>query len=80
MNQSYDDRIQEIKNNIDLGKKCIEVLYNDLDFVKIEISKANSKIRSGQNKIDECVADIKKLRVQSKPQKRNFNLEEMTLR
>lgn len=32
VNKAYDDRIALIKKDVELGRKCIDVLYTDLDF------------------------------------------------
>jgi uncharacterized coiled-coil DUF342 family protein len=81
VNRAYDDRIQQIKKNIELGRKCIEVLYSDIDFVGGEIGRVNNKIKNKLNKIDDNSSRIRDLKAQSRaPKRSNKKLEEMTLR
>lgn len=55
-----------MKRKIELGRKCIDVLFNDLDFIGYDIDKVNAKIRNRRERLDDNSAAIGKLRDQGK--------------
>jgi uncharacterized coiled-coil DUF342 family protein len=71
-NRAYDEKIEEIKRKVDLGRKCIEVLYSDLDFFSESISRVIGKIRSKHHKLDDNADLIRRLKAQAKPAKRSY--------
>lgn len=78
LNERFDVRIIDIKKDVELGKKCIEVLNADLDDLRIDISKLTNKIKNKQGKLEDA---IKEIRNHAKPQRRNEkNIEKMTVR
>lgn len=78
LNERFDVRIIDIKKDVELGKKCIEVLNADLDDLRVDIGKLSGKIRNKQGKLEDAIREIKN---HARPQKRNEkNIEKMTVR
>ena len=78
MNERFDVRISEIKKDVELGKKCIEVLHHDQDGFRVDISKLSNTIRNKQGKLEDA---LKEIRNHARPQRRNEkNIEKMTVR
>ncbi len=79
MNKTYDEQIEQIKSDIELGRKCIEVLERDLHFNQEDIGKTSYKIKTKRSKLDEIVQNIRDLRPQQKQTRGQYkSLEEMT--
>ena len=79
MNKGYDEQIANIKADIELGRKCIEVLERDLQYNQEDIGRASYKIKNKRTKVEEIIQIIRELRPQQKQTKwHHKTLEEMT--
>ncbi len=78
LNKGYDEQIANIKADIELGRKCIEVLERDLQYNQEDIGRASYKIKNKRGRVEEIIQNIRDLRPQQKQAKwHQKNLEEM---
>lgn len=78
LNKGYDEQIASIKSDIELGRKCIEVLERDLLYNQQDIGKASKKIKNKRTKVEEIIQSIRDLKPQQKQSKwQQKTLEEM---
>ena len=59
LNSSFDAEINEYKDQISLGRKCIQVLEFDSERVGEEIGRKSGIIKRFQNKSEDLVAQIR---------------------
>jgi hypothetical protein len=79
VNKAYDQRVELIKKDVELGRKCIDVLYTDLDFFGDEISRVSNKIRTKSLKLEDNSKLIRDLKAKTRAPKRNYKpLDEMS--
>lgn len=79
LNKGFDDDINELKNKIDLARKCLSILSSDLEFYDREISKVNSRLHKTVNATEDFNKAIRDLKHYTKPARRVYKpMEEMT--
>jgi chromosome segregation ATPase len=73
--------MNDFKEKVTLGRKCVVVLEFDIDQINEEIGRKSGKIKRLQTKAEDLIAQIKELKFKSRPPKKtNKTYEEMSNR
>lgn len=79
INSVHEDELNEYKEKVALGRKCIQILEFEIEKISDIIFQKNRKINFTQNQITDLIDEIREIKSKQRSFKKVFKkLEEMT--